>query len=152
MRNRKFNQQSYDECDGISKTTAIAMFKPLGMTAFKPDQEHYSDFDLVFNDGLRVEVEASRKWKRIDEHNPAWQFKHVNIPYRKRTNKCDVYIVFSYNYDYCMLFQLSDVLLANDIHHVNGEPFFKLQNSKTTVIKVSDTKGLLNYLLAHNLH
>ena len=152
MQNRKFDKKSYDECDGISKTTAIAMFKPLGMKAFKPDEEHYSDFDLIFHDGLRVELEASRTWKRIDEHNPRWQFNHVNIPYRKRINKSDLYIVFSYNYDYCMLFQLADALRANKIHHVNDEPFFILENDKTTVIKVSDTPGLLKYLKEHNLH
>lgn len=134
-----FDRKLYNECDTFGKTVAKRFMKQDGYEV-ADELEAYRSHDIIFaKDGneVKVEVEVRRVW--TSKHFP---YGSINVPYRKRYSKADLYIMVSKNGEGLLTIPMKDILSANtivkDTCFTTGERFFDLPTSKATFYFLQD--------------
>lgn len=133
---KKFSRDLYDENDRLAKDIACEFLVSKGMILEIPLNEQsemykMGDFYIKYkNSNLLIEVERKKVWYKHGE----WQgYDTVDIPYRKKDTKSNVFIMVNNSCDTIAVIPTKKILSSNiqtkDTIYTQNEKFFKVNSS-----------------------
>jgi len=135
---KEFSEKDYNDNDGQSKIEAKEFLESRGFKV-KMDEEDAYTYDLQVirtEDWEKVEVERKVIWKK---QNWPIHFMTVDVPYRKKNNESDIYILFNHSYTAMCLANMNDIKESphsvKDTSYTNNEEFFNVPLRKFTFYK-----------------
>lgn len=132
---KPFSEELYNENDFKSKEVAKDFLEYLGhyslITPLEEQTEKYKehDFEIFLKNPLRkitIEVERKKVWTKSGR----WQgWSSVDIPYRKKDSKADLFIMINKSFDTLAITNMKNVL-NSDVYnkktiYTKEESFFK---------------------------
>ena len=139
---KEFDPKLHEESDFKAKALAthfLTQLKSPNLKITKPlsyQQEAYKDWDFFLFDEdkqkeVYVEVECKKVWKKSGE----WQgWPTIDIPYRKKDSKADIFIMTNYYFDTILVTPMHNILNAKvvekDTIYTRQEEFFSVSVAK----------------------
>jgi len=108
-----FNKAAYDSCDRKSKTLLVEVLTRCGFTkSMDMDKELYKDGDVIVKDNEtneKITWECEVRQRKYYDKIIKGGFKTIHIPYRKKTNPADYYVVFPDTYDEMLIIKMESI-------------------------------------------
>lgn len=135
MSYKKFSKELYDGNDNISKQAAAIFFVQKGWQVISSDEVYTYDLKIGKNGTiLKIEVERKRVWKGCEFPYPT-----IDVPYRKRRNEADLFLMFNENFTSLLLMPMSCVkdspTSLKNTKYTTGERFFNVSPLKAKYFK-----------------
>lgn len=135
--NRKFLQESYDKCDAPAKLAVGNHFKRIGCEiVWDNERFNMGDICVRFPNGETTIFEIENRNHYYTNRIP---FSTVHVPFRKKHNTAEVYIVIGKDFKYFWTCKMDDVksspvmsMFVNDM----TEYFFDVPKKYWTRIEV----------------
>ena len=145
---KKFSQDLYDENDTSAKIIAVDYLVSTGLYKLneelneQPEQFKKLDFEILLidkNKMISVEVERKKVWTK----DYMWQgFPTIDIPYRKKDSKADLFIMVNNNLNTIAITKMKKVInsavSAKKTIYTNKELFFNVPLSEFKIMKKSN--------------
>lgn len=156
---RPFNKAAYDQSDLPAKIHLKELIEKSSSYKLISDinKEYYKLYDLEFSNGvntIRYETEVRKNFDKIID-----EFTTIHIPYRKKDNRCDKYIVWKDNYRELIVIErkIIDIymdkpieILCNEdcnVEYAYRDIFIDIPKTETKYYVINDENNLieLNY-------
>lgn len=142
---KKFSQELYDENDNSAKVIAVDYLVSTGLYKLneelneQPEQFKKLDFEILLIDKdkvVSVEVERKKVWTK----DYKWQgFPTIDIPYRKKDGKADLFIMVNKNLNTIAITKMKTVInspvSSKKTIYTNKELFFNVPISEFKIMK-----------------
>ena len=135
---KEFSREDYNDNDGQSKLEAKEFLESRGFEVKMDEEDAYTyDLQVIRTEGWeKVEVERKVIWKK---QNWPVHFMTVDVPYRKKNNESDIYILFNHSYTAMCIADMTDIKESphsvKDTSYTNNEEFFNVPLRKFTFYK-----------------